>query len=116
MPASPTGIRGGSVVRSTGWTLLWNAGLVSRQTQVLWATFEVMVAVLVWLDARRLGMQFRGPSGTDNTFGPTLWALGVLLFWVLFLPLYLWRRRRYLPARRQPPTISEVSDSSVRKP
>ena len=58
---------------------------------------EVVTAAVVFLDARRLGIVYGGPSGRDGSLGAAGWGALALLIAPLAVPVYLWRRRRYRP-------------------
>lgn len=64
------------------------------------AAVDLIVAVIVWWDAHRLGMTFGGPSGRDGSLGAPGWALLTALIAPLAVPAYLLRRRRWLPVSR----------------
>jgi hypothetical protein len=63
----------------------------------IWLGVSVLAALLVWLDARSLGMTYGGPTGRDGGLGAPGWAVVTLLFPIFVVPVYLWRRRRWLP-------------------
>jgi hypothetical protein len=63
----------------------------------IWLGVSVLAALLVWLDARRLGMTYGGPTGRDGGLGAPGWAVVTLLFPIFAVPVYLWRRRRWRP-------------------
>jgi hypothetical protein len=65
-----------------------------------WAVISVVAASLVWLDAHRLGMTYGGRDGRDGSLGAPGWGLVTLVLPVLAVPVYLWRRRRWLPGRQ----------------
>lgn len=58
---------------------------------------QMVVAALVWWDAHRLAMTYGGPTGRDGSLGAPGWALLTLLMGPIVVPVYLWRRRRWLP-------------------
>jgi len=58
------------------------------------------MAVAVWWDAHHLGIRYGGPSGRDSSLGAPGWALMTSFCWPIVVPLYLVRRRRWLPAAR----------------
>lgn len=62
----------------------------------IWIAGCAVAAMLVWLDAHRLGMTYGGPSGRDGGLGAPGWAILTLLMPIIAVPVYLWRRRRYL--------------------
>jgi len=59
-------------------------------------------AVWVWYDASRR-------PGMDRT-----WAIGVLVFWIVCFPVYLWERRKY-PVTQRPPELP-VAQSTLQLP
>lgn len=64
----------------------------------LWLVVGAGAAVVVGYDAHRLGIRYGGPSGRDGSLGLPGWvALALLMPWVT-VPVYVWRRRRWLPA------------------
>lgn len=63
----------------------------------IWLGVSVLAAALVWWDAHRLGMTYGGPSGRDGGLGAPGWAALALLLPIVAVPLYLWRRRRWIP-------------------
>jgi len=63
-----------------------------------WVAFPTTAAGLVWLDAHRLGITYGGRDGRDGSLGASGWALVTLVVPVLAVPVYIWRRRRWLPA------------------
>jgi hypothetical protein len=62
---------------------------------LVWGAVGILAAMFVYLDGRRLGVQYGGPSGDDSSLGRVGWAVMALLFPVIAVPLYVWRRRRY---------------------
>jgi hypothetical protein len=68
-------------------------------TEWAWVVVSAGAAGLVWFDAHRLGMTYGGRDGRDGSLGAPGWALVTLVIPVVALPLYLWRRRRWLPGR-----------------
>jgi len=52
------------------------------------------IAAVIFVDAYRLGIRFGGEARSGSQLGAAGWALGTLVFPVLFVPAYLWRRRR----------------------
>jgi hypothetical protein len=55
---------------------------------------DVLLALVVFADARRRGLAFGGESPSGSQLGAPGWGLGVLVMPVLFLPAYfvkLWR-------------------------
>lgn len=56
-----------------------------------------VAAAVVWWDAHRLGITFGGPSGRDGSLGAPGWAMITLLMAPIAVPIYIWRRRRWLP-------------------
>jgi hypothetical protein len=67
--------------------------------EILWFAVAVVGAALVWFDAHRLRMAYGGPTGRDGGLGAPGWAALTLLLPVVAVPVYLWRRRRWLPVR-----------------
>ena len=63
----------------------------------IWLGVSVVAAPLVWLDAHRLGMTYGGPSGRDGGLGAPGWAAVTFFFPIIAVPIYVWRRRRWLP-------------------
>jgi hypothetical protein len=68
-----------------------------------WAITSLVAAGLVWLDAHRLGMTYGGPDGRDGSLGGPGWALVTLMVPIPAVPIYIWRRRRWLPTRQSTP-------------
>lgn len=64
----------------------------------IWLGVSVIAAVCVWLDAHRLGMTYGGPSGRDGGLGAPGWAVVTLIFPIVAVPVYVWRRRRWVAA------------------
>ena len=62
---------------------------------------STLVALAVWWDAHRLGIRYGGPSGREASLGAPGWAMITLVMMPIALPLYLWRRRRYLPTGQE---------------
>lgn len=65
-----------------------------------WTAVGVVSAVIVGYDAHRLGLRYGGPSGRDGSLGLPGWVALSLLVPLVAVPVYLWRRRRWLPARQ----------------
>ena len=63
---------------------------------LVWAVVALIAALCVYADGRRLGVQYGGPTGRDSSMGRVGWAVLTFFVPVVFVPLYLWRRRRYL--------------------
>jgi|GEM_PF-5646281 len=59
-----------------------------------WTVLVGVCAVIIWIDARGLGMGWSRGETKRTILGPTLWALGVLIIPIIYVPLYAWRRRR----------------------
>jgi hypothetical protein len=64
-----------------------------------WVGISAFAAGLVWWDAHRLGMTYGGRDGRDGSLGAPGWALVTFVLPVPAVPIYLWRRRRWLPSR-----------------
>ena len=62
----------------------------------LYAVCETIAALVVWWDAHRLGTTYGGPTGRDGSLGAPGWAMLTLFVAPVAVPLYLWRRRRWL--------------------
>lgn len=71
--------------------------IVWRVETGIWLGVSVVAALLVWRDAHRLGMTYGGPSGRDGGLGAPGWAAVTFLCPIIAVPVYLWRRRRWLP-------------------
>lgn len=63
---------------------------------MVWGCVGLVAAVCVYMDGRRLGVRYGGPSRADSSLGRVGWAVMAFLFPVIAVPLYVWRRRRYL--------------------
>jgi hypothetical protein len=67
-----------------------------------WVAAAYLVpAACVWWDAHRLGMTYGGPGGPggrDGSLGAPGWALLTALMAPIAVPVYLVRRRRWLPS------------------
>lgn len=61
------------------------------------AAAYVVAAACVWWDAHRLGMTYGGPGGRDGSLGAPGWVMLTLLMAPIAVPVYLFRRRRWLP-------------------
>lgn len=53
-----------------------------------------VLAALVYVDAKRLGMIYGEPSGAAPRLGAAGWALGTLLVPLIYVPAYAIRRHR----------------------
>jgi hypothetical protein len=58
------------------------------------AVLEIAAACAVFVDARRRGLTFGGPTGRDGSLGAPGWALLTLVVAPLAVPAYLFRRSR----------------------
>ncbi|MBS1983799.1 MAG: hypothetical protein JST16_06480 [Bdellovibrionales bacterium] len=58
----------------------------------------ILSSIIVYIDAKKLGVK-KGlvPDGLDA--GPFGWALGVLFLWIIVLPMYLFKRSKYVAAQ-----------------
>ena len=77
-------------------------------------SFAVLFGVTVWVhvDAKAIGSD-RGQSPRLVNTHPRLWAAGVFLLFIVFLPLYLLARVRYkrlLAERRMPAALVSAPD------
>ncbi len=53
----------------------------------------VVSSIWVLLDARKKGIAKNSQEGLLS-MGPWGWFFGSLIFWIIFFPLYLYKRRR----------------------
>jgi hypothetical protein len=59
-----------------------------------WAALaDPILATIVYLDARRLGIRYGEPASQGAGLGAVGWALGTLIAPIVYLPAYLLRRR-----------------------
>lgn len=63
----------------------------------IWLLVGAVSAVGVGYDAHRLGIRYGGPSGSDGSWGLPGWVALSLLMPLIAVPVYVWRRRRWLP-------------------
>lgn len=73
------------------------------RTAVL-SVVDLIVAIAVFFDAKRLGICYGGRSGDEPRLGAVGWALGSLIMPVFYLPAYAVRRRRYRQLTERHPT------------
>jgi tetratricopeptide (TPR) repeat protein len=55
----------------------------------------IVVALIVYIDSRRIGAGISSTKETYDTitWSPTSWGLGVALLFIIFMPVYLWKRK-----------------------
>jgi hypothetical protein len=53
---------------------------------------DVILAALVWFDAKRLRIPFNGVRTGGTPLSPIAWAAGALLVPIMFVPAYVLRR------------------------
>ena len=71
----------------------------------LYPLAETVAAAAVWWDAHRLGITYGGPTGRDGSLGAPGWGMLTLFVAPVAVPLYLWRRRRWLPRAGAPSPV-----------
>lgn len=69
----------------------------------------IACAALVWGDSRRHGFALGRPEPGAGAFSPWAWAAGTVLLPVVFLPLYVVMRYRFLRSRRRGRKSSQTS-------
>jgi hypothetical protein len=99
VPAAPTVTPAPGRAYSTNVLLvfLFLAGLASIFINGWLVVLVVLLsAIAVYSDARNLnaGKAAGKESMSSTTYSPLSWGLLTLLFWIIFLPLYLYQRRR----------------------
>lgn len=68
---------------------------------------SIVASFGVFIDANRHRVgQYLDDTGMLRGHSPLLWGLLTLIFWVFFLPLYLFRRKKLLEAARNYPVKS----------
>jgi hypothetical protein len=80
----------------------------------LWVSLMVLgTSIWVFIDARAIGRHRKKPQGVF-TMGPVGWCVACLLFWSIFFPAYLWKRRTHkrtiTMAMDEPPDVLREVD------
>lgn len=93
----PSPIQGQQKEYKTSWLLIlcfflpfFNIGNIG-----LMAIMVFLVALIVYIDSKRIGAGINSNKETFDTLTwlPTSWGIGVALLFIIFMPVYLWKRK-----------------------